>query len=338
MATTAIRPTPQGTAAIPFCTRSTPQQGTILAKINLCNAVSTACSSSSANGLSSVAVVNSAGVVSGPATTVYAGDLQGNLWRVDITDPNPANWRNHVSVLFQARDGSGNGQPITTAPTVALNPDFPRLTGVLVMFGTGQLLSVGDLSTTGTQTIYSVWDSGTLATYTRASNLTPQYLCLNSTTEQITVSTSSSSCSTANAGATAVVLSSTNRGWYTDLSPLGSGMRDVTNPQLEAGGVLVTTVYAPNTNECVGGGTTFALLQNFATGGGFPQGGQFTNPGGSSSSGSEVGFSLGSVFASQATFLNCNSCDKTFSLSSNSIQNVHEKPLGQARSGWWEIQ
>ena len=46
--------------------------------------------------------MNSGGEVAGYANIVYAGDLQGNLWRVDISNRNPALWA--VTVLFQARD------------------------------------------------------------------------------------------------------------------------------------------------------------------------------------------------------------------------------------------
>ena len=52
--------------------------------------------------------------VSAAANVAYAGDLQGNVWRVDITAANPANWI--VSVMFQTTDPSGAPQPITTVP------------------------------------------------------------------------------------------------------------------------------------------------------------------------------------------------------------------------------
>ncbi|WP_266156433.1 pilus assembly protein [Dyella silvatica] len=67
--------------------------GTQLAKIDLCNATgvpAAACSSSLPNGLSSVSVGNSSGVVGVPQDMVYAGDLQGNLWAINISiDPQP---------------------------------------------------------------------------------------------------------------------------------------------------------------------------------------------------------------------------------------------------------
>ena len=155
----------------PFLYALNPQTGTIYqnsgnsAKIDLCAAVPTACNLSLPNGLSSAIAVNSAGQPAAGANLVYAGDLQGNLWRVDISNPNPSLWA--VSVLLQARDPSGNAQAITTAPVVTLNPRYPQIAGSLVFVGTGQFLGLPDLSTTGLQTIYAAYDSGLLPTRRR---------------------------------------------------------------------------------------------------------------------------------------------------------------------------
>ena len=124
------------------------QTGALLTRINLCKSVTpNPCNTSLPNGLSSPVALNSGGAISLPDDTVYAGDLQGNLWKVNISDPNPAKWS--VQLLFQARDSSGNPQPITVTPVVSLHPNFPLDTGTIVYFGTGQLLGTPDLRTTG---------------------------------------------------------------------------------------------------------------------------------------------------------------------------------------------
>ena len=76
----------------PYLYALDPQTGASLpgTPINLCAAVPTACNNTLPNGLSSVTVTNNLGALGVPATTLYAGDLQGNVWRVDIHDPNPA--------------------------------------------------------------------------------------------------------------------------------------------------------------------------------------------------------------------------------------------------------
>jgi type IV pilus assembly protein PilY1 len=242
----------------PFLYALNPQSGAIMAKINLCGAVPTACNLAAPNGLSSVAAMNTSGLLSQPSNVLYAGDLQGNLWRVDISSANPANWT--VSVLFQATDGSGNPQPITVTPALSLNPLVPALKGSMVYFGTGQFLSVADLGNTQTQTVYGVFDSGTpsASPLTRA-NLTQQ------TMSSVAVTTTAGFATVIRLlSGNPVVLPST-KGWYVDLS-LDPGERVVTDPSL-FNGTLQLTTYQPNSNPCVAGGQAYYMVFNYATGG-----------------------------------------------------------------------
>jgi type IV pilus assembly protein PilY1 len=243
----------------PYLYALNPQTGAQVAKINLCGAVPSACNSAKANGLSNIVTMNTYGaLLSGSPNVVYAGDLQGNLWRVDISNSNPANWT--VTVLFQARDGSGNAQPITVTPNVTLNPLAPQLTGAMVYFGTGQFLGLPDLGTTGTQSIYGIYDSGTppSSPYTRA-NLIQQ--------------TMTSATGTNSSGVTVTLYKLSNnpvnlpsaKGWYVDMT-LNPGDRVVTDPVLFDGTLQVHT-YQPNASTCVGGGNATYLVFNYATGG-----------------------------------------------------------------------
>ena len=120
------------------------------------------------NGLSAPRLidVNSDGAVD----LAYAGDLQGRLWKFNLTGPSDADWG--VSVwegvgetcrepticqpFFTAMDGAAPArpQPITTTPLWLAHP----LGGIQLMFGTGQQLQTSDASDTQVQTIYSVWD------------------------------------------------------------------------------------------------------------------------------------------------------------------------------------
>lgn len=87
---------------------------------------------------------------------VYAGDLQGNLFRFDLAGSNFSNWSNsnNVDRIFHATDASGNAQPITIRPVVMDNPHG----GLNVMFGTGSWMTVDDATSLDDHTIYSVWD------------------------------------------------------------------------------------------------------------------------------------------------------------------------------------
>lgn len=115
------------------------------------------------NGMATTAVVDVD--VDRTVDYVYGGDLVGNLWKIDLTDTDEANWNFHANnlgtpvALFQATNFSSVPQPITTEPIVMLHPQFPTQEGQLVLFGTGELLeadSVGEQHFT--QSIYGVWD------------------------------------------------------------------------------------------------------------------------------------------------------------------------------------
>jgi type IV pilus assembly protein PilY1 len=94
---------------------------------------------------------------------VYAGDLEGNLWKFDLVSENPKEWdvafKNGTKpiALFSATDPSGDPQPITTRPDVMFHPEKH---GVMVCFGTGRLLADSDLARTQIQTLYGIWDYG----------------------------------------------------------------------------------------------------------------------------------------------------------------------------------
>jgi type IV pilus assembly protein PilY1 len=321
-----------------------PQHGTMLAKIDLCSKVAGVCNAALANGLSSVSVVNSYGQVSAPSNTVYAGDLQGNVWRVDITNSNPASWV--VSVIYQARDSLGNIQPITTAPAVTLNPEFPQLLGTMVFVGTGQFLGVADLSTTGVQSMYGIFDPPTasapplgFAGIPTRANLVQQVMANDTTAGGVQVRIIPT--------VLPVTLPQPNRGWFVDLS-LALGERIITDPEIESGGGVVFTTYQPNTSQCVGGGSAWLMVYNYATGGSFPLPELDTNNDGkldSSDVGSTgvnpVGMSLGPVYASAVTFLpsggGTGGTMKLTSVSSNNVDSVLDRGRAKQRISWWEV-
>jgi type IV pilus assembly protein PilY1 len=344
-----------------------PQHGTTVAKVDLCAAVAAAyCDLTTANGLSSLIAVNSGGQVAGLANIVYAGDLQGNLWRVDISNPNPALWS--VTVLFQARDASGNKQPITTKPVASLNPRFPQILGTMVMFGTGQFLGVPDLTNTNVQTIYGVYDPPAtyVAPLTRTSgSLLPQTL----NTATVTTSSGGSEQVRYVTGATGQVPAT--KGWYVDLSLL-PGERVINDPRLESGGELVLTTYQPippAAGSCNASGSSYLMVLNFATGGSFTTP-QFDASGdgkintsdtvtvtiaGVSTIVAPVGMSLGYTYASAPTIRSGSFTNGTgIALITEStpglgasgagtggatpiIQPVILKGSSKTRTAWWEI-
>ncbi len=91
----------------------------------------------------------------GTSDALYAGDVLGNLWRVDLT-PTTGHYAAPF-LLATAKDASNNPQPITTWPIVEIsNANSLRY----VLFGTGRTLAFSDLSNTQINTIYSIYDGG----------------------------------------------------------------------------------------------------------------------------------------------------------------------------------
>ncbi|MEO7326355.1 MAG: PilC/PilY family type IV pilus protein [Dokdonella sp.] len=91
----------------------------------------------------------------------YAGDLAGNLWRFDLTDPNPANWK--VDLMFTTYGNGGalnaGDQPIQFNPTALRDPVTRR---PMILFGTGKYIGRPDrTSTIAAQAFYGIRDYGT---------------------------------------------------------------------------------------------------------------------------------------------------------------------------------
>ncbi|MBP6483400.1 MAG: hypothetical protein KA254_02140 [Rhodoferax sp.] len=99
----------------------------------------------------------------GVTKLLYAGDLQGNMWKFDLSDGiNNTTIASAVlsaggtrKPLFVATDSVGTRQPITTAPQII----EANTEGYMVVFGTGKFVEPSDTSTAGQQAIYGIWDS-----------------------------------------------------------------------------------------------------------------------------------------------------------------------------------
>ncbi|HEX3951695.1 MAG TPA: PilC/PilY family type IV pilus protein [Steroidobacteraceae bacterium] len=329
----------------PFLYAIDPQHGTNT-KIDLCAAVPTACDLTAANGLSGIVAVNTSGAVTANADMLYAGDLQGNLWRLDISNSDPTLWA--ATVMFQARDAGGNKQPITTKPVVTLNPRFPQVLGTLVMFGTGQYLGVPDISNTNVQSVYGVYDppAGYASAINRASLL--KQTLANATLGGVAVRTTSGTLASYPA----------NKGWFMDLDLL-PGERVINTPALFSGGELIFTTFEPilpAPGVCTTLGSSFLMVLNFATGESFtsPQfdanGDGHIGPGDMVTVGGVTmgvgGIGLGHVYASGVTNLNgsvgggSGLAIVTVTSLPNGGTSYVDPPAGgppKARKAWWEI-
>ncbi|MDO8457849.1 MAG: PilC/PilY family type IV pilus protein [Burkholderiaceae bacterium] len=102
----------------------------------------------SPNGLSSTVAVDSDN--DGHVDTVYAGDLNGTMWKFDLTPSTPT-----ATVLLT----TSPAQPITMTPGVARHPNG----GYMVNFATGAMLADADLADGATFAAYGIWDGAPVA-------------------------------------------------------------------------------------------------------------------------------------------------------------------------------
>jgi len=79
---------------------------------------------------------------------VYAGDLNGTMWKFDLSSTTVSVWS--ASVLLT----TSPVQPITSTPGVAVHPNG----GYMVAFGTGAILATANTSDASVHYVYGIWD------------------------------------------------------------------------------------------------------------------------------------------------------------------------------------
>lgn len=200
----------------------------------------------------------------GKVDVVYAGDLNGNLWKFDVTGASPAGWTlgNAGLPLFTAVRG-GVPQPITSTPVVLKH----ALGGNFVTFGTGKFIETVDAAGPfNTQSLYGIRDNppnGTVA----LGNLVQQSIL--STVEGTQPDPNNqgqfipSGILYRTGSSNPVDYAGGAKGWYMDLP--ATGETQPFNPLPTSGQVLYNTVI-PSSNPCVFGGTSFIMALDPFTG------------------------------------------------------------------------
>jgi type IV pilus assembly protein PilY1 len=94
------------------------------------------------------------------ATALYTGDMQGNVWRIDISGTG-----SYPTPLRFARltDSTGTAQPVTSPVRVMIDPNTGKR---YVMVGTGRLLADSDVLSSQTQSFYAFVDGTADQMYT----------------------------------------------------------------------------------------------------------------------------------------------------------------------------
>jgi type IV pilus assembly protein PilY1 len=214
-------------------------------------------STSSPNGIAYV----SAADLDGDRITdfVYAGDLQGNMWRFDLTSTSTGSWGAGANPIYT----TPSGQPITTAPVIVATPGNGLFPHVMVEFGTGQQVPQSLISAAtyklAQQSIYGIWDwnmgswngqsSIKFATPTSnpsaLSGLTSLVAQTVTSTSTATVANEGSDFRTISANAVCFADQSgcSAFGWYLQLASGFPNATDPARPQATAAVPSATTIY-----------------------------------------------------------------------------------------------
>lgn len=193
----------------------------------------------------------------------FAGDLAGNVWRFDLSDPSPSNWK--VTLTYQPT--TQGAQPITTMPRLFPDSTTNRF---MVVFGTGKYLGASDNTSTTIQAVYGIRDtldsSGNPLTVNGTSSLVEQTLGSVAGTGSL-------------AGATLLTLTSntvnsSSEGWYFNLATYtgttqtDAGERVVVTPAalFNSNTVVISTLIPGTSDPCNPTTTGSILFVNASTG------------------------------------------------------------------------
>lgn len=203
--------------------------------------VSTSASSTNQVGLSKMNAYFENYTTNNKAKFLYAGDLNGNIWKWDLTDSSATSG----NLLGTATDPSGNAQPITTTLELGkINSD------IIVFAATGKFLTTADFTNNQIQSIYAIKDNNT--NYGVIRN--------NSSIVQQTLNTASNESKVSNNA----IDWTANGGWYIDLTS-EAGERVNIDPKLAAG-VLNVTTNIPGASECTIGGSSWIYQIDYSSG------------------------------------------------------------------------
>ncbi len=191
----------------------------------------------------------------GAVRYVYAGDLQGNMWRFDFTGVSP--WKSALGPepyqpIFTAKDARGERQPITVQPKIAFAPGG----GYLILFGTGKFVEPAD-SAAGNfkvQSFYGIIDSlNDTGIVSGRSELAGRAL-------KKVMADSADAFSISGEDVVNGADGNSKKGWYFDFPDSDkTGERSVSNP-LIAFGKLFFNSLIPGSDPCVMGSSRAYML------------------------------------------------------------------------------
>jgi type IV pilus assembly protein PilY1 len=284
---------------------------------------------------------------------IYAGDMQGNVWKFDVTSILASSWKiAHGTIaapepMFVAKDGTGGTavrQPIQAQLGVS-SPPSGVAGDAMVFFGTGRYFVNGDATATDKQSFYGVLDDGGSTSHGRSDLWTQSIVYQNIVGTQEVRVTSSNGASWAS-----------KKGWVIDLVPPSGvlkGERVISPPLLRFGRVIFNTLEPSVGDPCLQG-SSWLMELDAETGGNLDYAALDINGDGEFDSGDFIAYSQsgtaynaapagvksGTMTLNQPTVVTAGS--KEYKFSSNvgkGIGVVTEKSGSSAgRTSWRQIQ
>lgn len=217
----------------------------------------------SPNGLGQIAARDNN--LDGMVDYIYGGDLQGNLWKFDLSSASSSAWKvaygtvavpEPLVTVCSDRSTVANcnntRQPIVTRPSFTYHPE--DLDTAIVYFGTGKYFEVNDATNNDVQSMYGAWDKGaalgSIAAMPASQKIT-QTIVDSADFATRTVSNIPEDWST-------------HKLWMEDF-PI-SGERHVGESRLLSG-VLLYNTYIPSSARCEGGGVGYLMGVRYQNGG-----------------------------------------------------------------------
>jgi type IV pilus assembly protein PilY1 len=170
---------------------------------------------------------------------VYAGDMEGHVWRFDLVDGTATLLATIGKVV------GASTQPITTKPELGEVPE-EGLTQRVIYVGTGRYYGISDITDNSMQSFYAIRDDAANLKSWGNFRADPTVVAMDLTGGAGSRNLTYSAVAAADAG------------WYVDFDA-ENGERVTVNPRLSFGYLTVLT-NVPSEDLCVIGGTSWAYF------------------------------------------------------------------------------
>ena len=189
--------------------------------------------------------------LNGTIDRAYAGDLNGDLWVFDLSGSfGSGTTLANTTPLFTT---TGN-LPITTQPNLSFHPSQPTVPAnepnVMVFFGSGQFLVLGDKVTSNSDHFYGVWDKSGAGSHTGLTQANLVTQAFDTPTSRILTDNP-------------VDYNGSAYGWAIALPDKGE--RSITNAAVR-GDIVFFNTSVPTNEPCSTNGYGYTLAVDLATG------------------------------------------------------------------------